>query len=126
MPPRKRRPGRAEEYRSPGDPYEGGSPGVECFIEWLLEHWLDRTTEEAVASWRRSVADDPNRVDIQLDCIKRIVDEPPVDLVSVMKQYGSINLYHSKRSPWTPFSRQEYVDWLKGMVQRFVEIAEDR
>ncbi|MDK0519675.1 hypothetical protein [Streptomyces sp. ML-6] len=53
-----------------------------------------------------------------------MADNPPADLVPVMKQYGSVYLYRKKKHVRVPFSDAEYVEWLRGMVHDFREIAE--
>ncbi len=126
MPPRKRRSKqKLEEYRSPGDPYTGNSPGIECFISWLLVYCLDTSEDEARASWRAMVARSPDQAADELRCVMAVADTPPPDLVPVMKQYGSVYLYRWKKHVRVLYSDAEYLEWLRRMVHDFREIAEE-
>lgn len=114
-----------EEYRSPSDPYTGNSPGIECFISWLLVYCLDTSADEARASWRAMVARSPERAADELRCITAVANDPPSDLVPVMKQYGSVYLYRKKKHVRVLYSDDEYVEWLRRTVRDFREIAEE-
>lgn len=114
-----------EEYRSPSEPYTGSSPEIECLISWLLIYCLDTSEDEARSSWRTTVARSPERAADDLRCITAIADDPPPDLVPVMKQYGSVYLYRRKKDVRVPYSDAEYVEWLRRRVNDFRTIAED-
>lgn len=124
VPPRKRRGKQVEEYRSPGDPYTGDSPGIECFISWLRVYCLDTSPDEARASWRAMVNRSPELAADELRCVMAVADHPPPDLVPVMKQYGSVYLYRRKKHVRVPYSDGEYIEWLRRLVSDFREIAE--
>ncbi|MFG3529258.1 hypothetical protein ACGF8B_21255 [Streptomyces sp. NPDC047917] len=110
---------------SPGDPYTGNSPGIECFISWLLVYCLDASEDEARSSWRSMVVRSPDQAADELRCVMAVADDPPPDLIPVMKQYGSVYLYRWKKHDRILYSDAEYLEWLRRMVRDFREIAEE-
>lgn len=120
----KRRRKQEGEYRSAGEPYTGDSPGVECFIEWLLVYCLDTSTDEARSSWRRLIRRRPERAAVELSCITAVAEDPPPDLLPLMQQYGAVHLYPLRKKARVPGTRADYVEWLRQRVHEFTEIAQ--
>jgi hypothetical protein len=125
MPKKKRYKNQWEEYLSPGEPYTGNSPGMDEFISWLLVYCLDASDDEARTSWRAMVIRSPDQAADELRGVMVVADDPPPDLVPVMKQYGSVYLYHWKKHVRVLYSDAEYLEWLRRMVRDFREIAEE-
>ena len=97
----------------------------DCFIEWLRTYFLEASPEEARQQWSESA-----RLAFwvcldHLRCVDAVLADPPENLIEMMQENGSVVLYHRDAVPWHPYSKAEYLDWLRNVRKEFGKIVED-
>lgn len=96
------------------------------FVEILNTLWGDRNEEETLSEWRRLCSKVRWYAEDALECMDRILAEPPYNLAELMQNEGSIMLA-SGPAPYTVIHlyRQKYYDFLLDTSQKFRKIFEE-
>ncbi len=51
-----------------------------------------------------------------LECLDRILQHPPLDLVELLQENGWVFLVHQEGDQESPFNYDEHVEWLRQQV----------
>lgn len=95
---------------------------LDFFCDFLSSIWMDNTPEEALVQWKVKVEQFPWYADDALYCINAVIDNPPDNLVALMDEHGWLYLCHEDTPEETPFTYDEYLEWLKQLSKQYQEI----
>jgi hypothetical protein len=102
-----------------------GVPLRDAFIELLVLLWQDNDPDQVDALWLM-MAQRPNSFTADaLDVLAAIADNPPDDLLDLLRTHGWISLYHQNADgSQTRYTIEEAVDWLRSTYDRFKAVHE--
>jgi len=89
-------------------------------VEVLRHYWLDSTPDEADRLWRVTVRDQPFYAVDVLNCLYRISEDPPADLVDLIVGRSEVVLHlEGPDGRLVPFGVQDYARWLRAVHDRW-------
>lgn len=102
-----------------------GVPLRDAFSELLVLLWQDNEPDQVDALWL-TMAQRPNSFTADaLDVLAAIANDPPDDLLDLLRTHGWISLYHQNADDsQTRYTIEEAVDWLRTTHERFKAVHE--
>ncbi len=111
----------ANAYHNPGGKYlhenKWDTPDSRTFLREVLKAiWMDNTPEDVKKLWKFRVASGGRFPGEALECLDRVVQNPPCDLVELLQENGWVFLVHQEGGEEHPFTFDEHVEWLRQQV----------